>query len=80
MNGNYPTMSEAEWEDAPFNEDTPQEVDVTVSITISKPVTLIMRHGEEYTQKELSNAAYDQMQLASILKEWDIDDFTVTEE
>lgn len=40
MNNNYPTLSNGEQRDAPWNEDikTPQEIEVTVSITLSKTV------------------------------------------
>lgn len=39
-NSNYPIMSQSEWDNAPWNEDIkePQEVEVTVSITLSKTV------------------------------------------
>lgn len=77
--GDYPTMSQSEWDEAPFNEDMPVEVETVVSMTISKPVTLIMKAKEEYTQRELSEAAYKQLDLAPALRDWDIDEFEVTE-
>ena len=40
MTGNYPLMSQSEWDKAPFNKDIniPKKVKVTVSITLSKTV------------------------------------------
>ncbi len=39
-NSNYPPMSQAEWDNAPWNQEDPEEkeIEVTVSITLSKIV------------------------------------------
>ena len=41
-NSNYPPMSQSEWDNAPWNQvDNPErEIDVTVSITLSKTVKI----------------------------------------
>lgn len=41
-NSNYPPMSQSEWERAPWNEESLPEIEipVTVSITLSKTVTI----------------------------------------
>lgn len=66
--------------DAPWNEEPPVEVEATVSITVSKPVTLIMPSKEEYTQQELLDAAREQVSLDPVLRHWNLDDFAVVEE
>ena len=42
MYGNYPTMSQSEWDNAPWNEepDEEKEVEVTISVTYSKTCTV----------------------------------------
>lgn len=66
--------------DAPWNEIPPVEVEATVSITLSKPVTLIMPKKDDYTQQELLDAAKEQLVLDPAFHHWDIDDFVVVEE
>lgn len=51
---NYPTMSQSEWDSAPFNQDNlePQKLKVTVSVTISKTVEIEV---SDYTVEEEMN-------------------------
>lgn len=66
---------------APWNEEPSVMMDVLVSLTISKPVTITVPSKEEYTEQELLDAAKAQMQLEPEIKShWDIDDFAVVEE
>lgn len=53
MTGNYPVMSQSEEDKAPFNEDInkPKEVEVTVSITLSKTFKIEM--SNYYTETEI---------------------------
>jgi len=77
---NTPTLMQSEEANAPWNEEPPREIEATVSITLSKPVTLIMPNKEEYTQQELIDAAQMQIPLSPAFHCWDIDDFAVVEE
>lgn len=77
---NTPLLSQSEIEEAPWNEEPPVEIEATVSITISKPITLIMSPKDEYTQEELIEEAKKQFPLPVEFHHWDIDDFAVTEE
>ena len=56
-NSNYPVMSQSEWENAPWNrEDTPpKEVEVTVSITMSKTFKIDV---DDYTTIEDDDGSY----------------------
>lgn len=55
--GNYPLMSQSEWDNAPFNKEkqSPQKVDVTVSITLSKTVQVEV---DDYTTEEVWDEDY----------------------
>lgn len=77
---NTPLLTQSELADAPWNEEPPVEVEAIVSLTLSKPVTLIMSPKEEYSQQELIDAAKEQVSLDSEFHHWDIDDFAVIEE
>lgn len=77
---NTPTLMQSEELNAPWNEEPPREVEAVVSITLSKPVTLLMSNKEEYTQQELIDAAKTQIPLDPAFRHWDIDDFAVVEE
>lgn len=78
---NYPTLMQSEEAMAPWNAKPEAEVNILVSLTISKPVTVLMPVGEDYTEQELLDAAKEQMQIEPEIKShWDIDDFAVVEE
>lgn len=78
---NTPTLMQSEEMRAPWNEEPSVTMDVLVSLTISKPVTIVMPSRKEYTEQELLDAAKEQMQIEPEIKShWDIDDFAVVEE
>lgn len=86
-NSNYPLMSDSEYDNAPFNQPSEQieEVEATISITLSKSVKIKMdvrkRERDYYSNYDLQEAAKEQLDLSDInVKEWNIDDFEIVEE
>lgn len=86
-NSNYPLMSDSEYDNAPFNQPSEQieEVEATISITLSKSVKIKMdvrkRERSYYSNYDLQEAAKEQLDLSDInIKEWNIDDFEIVEE
>ena len=84
-NSNYPLMSQSDWDRAPWNEVElpPKEVEVTVSITISKttkvPVMdyIIDEEGEaDFSNCDLKKAVEENIKLPNT-EGWILDDFTV---
>jgi len=89
LNGdsNYPTMSQSEWNNAPWNqEDNPEkEIEVTVSVTLSKTVKVRVSNYEitdsgmdedgeyfedvDYSNCDLKGAVEEQIVLPQ--KAWD---------
>lgn len=63
-NSNYPIMSQAEWDNAPFNQEepTPQKVKVTVSVTLSKTVEVSVSDyiaEREMNEEGITDLNYD---------------------
>lgn len=86
-NSNYPLMSDSEYDNAPFNQPSEQieEVEATISITLSKSVKIKMdvrkRERSYYSNYDLQEAAKEQLDLSDInVNEWSIDDFEIVEE
>ena len=83
-NSNYPPMSQSEWDKSPWNEVElpPKDVEVTVSITLSKtmkvPVTdyIIDDEGIDFSKCDLNKAGEDSGHLLNF-KDWHVDDFEV---
>lgn len=83
-NSNYPPMSQSEWDSAPWNEVElpPKDVEVTVSITLSKtmkvPVIdyIIDDEGVDFSRCDLNKAVEDSGHLLNF-KDWHVDDFEV---
>ena len=83
-NSNYPPMSQSEWDNAPWNEVElpPKDVEVTVSITVSRtmkvPVTdyIIDDEGIDFSRCDLNKAVEDSGHLLNF-KDWHVDDFEV---
>lgn len=83
-NSNYPLMSQSEWDSAPWNEVElpPKDVEVTVSITVSRtmkvPVTdyVIDDEGVDFSNCDLNKAVEDSGYLPNF-KNWCIDDFEI---
>ena len=81
-NSNYPPMSQSEYDRAPWNEVElpPKDVEVTVSITLSKtmkvPVTdyIIDDEGIDFSKCDLNKAVEDSGHLLNF-KDWHVDDF-----
>ena len=85
-NSNYPPMSQSDWDRAPWNEVElpPKDVEVTVSITLSRtmkvPVTdyIIDDEGVDFSNCDLKGAVEEQIKLPqNICKNWNVDDFEV---
>ena len=84
-NSNYPPMSQSEWDSAPWSEKEypPKDVEVTVSITVSRtmkvPVTdytIDEEGGIDFSNCDLNKAVEDSGYLPNF-KNWCIDDFEV---
>ena len=81
---NYPPMSQSDWDRAPWNEVElpPKDVEVTVSITVSRtmkvPVTdyIIDDEGVDFSRCDLNKAVEDSGHLLNF-KDWHVDDFEV---
>ena len=71
---NYPIMGQSDWNNAPWNEEPPKEVSVTVSITLSNEVKVSVSDIDEYSLKE---AVKNQIFNNTNFKNWTIDDFEV---
>lgn len=60
---NYPTMSQSEWDNAPWNQvdPKPRKVEVTVSITLSKTVEVEVTDytAEEDVDEDYHGVTYD---------------------
>lgn len=85
-NSNYPPMSQSEWDKSPWNEVElpPKDVEVTVSITVSRtmkvPVTdytIDEEGGIDFSNCDLNKAVEDSGHLLNF-KNWNVDDFEVT--
>lgn len=75
-NENYPTMSQSEWEDAPWNkeENKPRKIQVTVSITLSKTVEVeVTDYNTEKDYDEeghpITNYDYSECNLEQAVKD-----------
>ena len=86
-NSNYPLMSDSEYDNAPFNQPSEQieEVEATISITLSKSVKIKMdvrkKERDYYSNYDLQETAKEQLDLSDInIKEWNIDDFEIVED
>ena len=84
-NSNYPLMSQSEWDSAPWNEVElpPKDVEVTVSITVSRtmkvPVTdytIDEEGGIDFSNCDLNKAVEDSGHLLNF-KNWNVDDFEI---
>ena len=84
-NSNYPPMSQSDWDRAPWNEVElpPKEVEVTVSVTISKTMKvpvgdyIIDEEGEaDFSNCDLKKAVEENIKLPNT-EGWILDDFTV---
>lgn len=82
---NYPLMSQSEWDRAPWSEKEypPKDVEVTVSITVSRtmkvPVTdytIDEEGGIDFSNCDLNKAIEDSGKLLNF-KNWCIDDFEI---
>ena len=87
-NSNYPPMSQSEWDKSPWNEVElpPKDVEVTVSITLSKTMKVPVR---DYTIDEEGNIDFSECDLKKSVEEnirlpningWDLDNFEVIPE
>ena len=84
-NSNYPPMSQSDWDRAPWNEIElpPKEVEVTVSVTISKTMKvpvgdyIIDEEGNiDFSECDLKKAVEENVRLPNT-KGWDLDNFEV---
>ena len=87
-NSNYPPMSQSDWDRAPWNEVElpPKEVEVTVSVTISKTMKvpvgdyIIDEEGNiDFSECDLKKAVEENVRLPNT-KGWDLDNFEVVME
>ena len=85
---NYPPMSQSDWDRAPWNEVElpPKEVEVTVSVTISKTMKvpvgdyIIDEEGNiDFSECDLKKAVEENVRLPNT-KGWDLDNFEVVME
>ena len=85
---NYPPMSQSDWDRAPWNEVElpPKEVEVTVSVTISKTMKvpvgdyIIDEEGNiDFSECDLKKAVEENIRLPNT-KGWDLDNFEVVME
>ena len=87
-NSNYPPMSQSDWDRAPWNEVElpPKDVEVTISVTVSKTMKVPVR---DYTFDEEGNIDFSECDLKKAVEEnirlpnthgWDLDDFEVIAE
>ena len=67
-NSNYPAMSKSEWDRAPWNEEIlpDKEIEVTISITLSKTVKVIVN---DYIVEEDGCIDYSNCDLNKAVKE-----------
>lgn len=72
VNSNYPPMSQSDWDNAPWNEEIlpDKEIEVTVSITLSKTVKVTVNDYIvdedgciDYSNCDLNKAVKEQMTL-----------------
>ena len=87
-NSNYPPMSQSDWDRAPWNEVElpPKEVEITVSVTISKTMKvpvgdyIIDEEGNiDFSECDLKKAVEENVRLPNT-KGWDLDNFEVVME
>ena len=82
---NYPPMSQSDWDRAPWNEVElpPKDIEVTISVTVSKTMKVPVR---DYTFDEEGEADFSNCDLKKAVEEniklpntegWILDDFTV---
>ena len=85
---NYPPMSQSDWDRAPWNEVElpPKDVEVTVSVTISKTMKvpvgdyIIDEEGNiDFSECDLKKAVKENIRLPNI-NGWDLDNFEVVME
>ena len=83
-NSNYPIMSQHEWDNSPWNEEEQpyKEVEVTVSITVSKTMKIPVNDyvmyedgGIDFTDCNLKKAVEENVEFP--LKDWNLDEFEV---
>lgn len=67
-NSNYPAMSKSEWDNAPWNEEIlpDKEIEVTVSVTLSKTVKI---NVDDYTVEEDGSIDYSSCDLNKAVME-----------
>ena len=84
-NSNYPPMSQSEYDRAPWSEKEypPKDVEVTVSITVSRtmkvPVTdytIDEEGGIDFSNCDLKRAVDENVNLPN-RKDWNLDDFEI---
>lgn len=89
-NSNYPLMSQSKWDNAPWNEEEnpEEEIEVCVSLTLSKIVKVKVRDYEilnvvddgiafterDYSTCDIKSAVMEQIDLPGD-STWDVDDF-----
>ena len=82
---NYPLMSQSEWDRAPWSEKEypPKDVEVAISITISRTVkvsvtdyTIDEEGGIDFSNCDLKRAVGENVNLPNI-KDWNLDDFEI---
>ena len=83
-NSNYPIMSQHEWDNSPWNEEEQpyKEVEVTVSITVSKTMKIPVNDyvmyedgGIDFTDCDLKKAVEENVEFP--FKDWNLDEFEV---
>ena len=84
-NSNYPIMSQHEWDNSPWNEEEQpyKEVEVTVSITVSKTMKIPVKDyvmyedgGIDFTDCNLKKAVEENVRLPNT-NWWNLDNFEV---
>lgn len=76
-NSNYPVMSQSEWDNAPWNQEDPpeKEIEVTVSITLSKTVKVkvsdyeILNSGKDEDGQYFEDIDYSNCDLKKAVEE-----------
>lgn len=65
IQSNYPTMSDLDWDNAPFNDKDYKTISVTVSITLSKQFTVkIDEYKVEDTGKNEDGSSYEEVECS----------------
>ena len=76
-NSNYPVMSQSEWDNTPWNQEDPpeKEIEVTVSITLSKTVKVkvsdyeILNSGKDEDGQYFEDIDYSNCDLKKAVEE-----------